>query len=58
MSFPGKLVLTGIFLLLFVIGFGYFQSIRHLPDPIPMIICLLVMAIVGVFLYRLQSSGH
>ena len=58
MSFPSKLVVSGIVLVLFSFGFGEYQAHYPWPSPLAMYPCLLVVGLLGFFHYGMPSKGH
>lgn len=58
MSFAGRLVLSGIFLALFVFGFADYQSLHPWPATFVMYTCFVVTGLVGLFLCTAPRSSH
>lgn len=58
MSFSAKLFFVGIVLLLFTLGFGYYQTYHPWPTPFAMYPCLFVVGVLGLFLYKAPKNGH
>jgi hypothetical protein len=58
MSFASRLVLSGIFLAIFVFGFADYQSLHPWPSTFVMYTCFLATALVGLFLCTAPRSSH
>lgn len=58
MSFAGRLVLSGIFLALFVFSFADYQALHPWPPTYVMYTCFVVTGLVGLFLCTAPRSSH
>jgi hypothetical protein len=57
-SFGSKLTVSGILLVIFILGFGYYQWHHPWPSPMAMYPCLLVVGLIGFFLYATPENNH
>lgn len=58
MSFSTRLVISVIFLVLFIIIFADYQAMHPWPSPLEMYPCLLVTGLVGIFLCTTPRNSH
>lgn len=58
MNFASRLVLSGIFLALFVFSFADYQSLHPWSPTLVMYTCFLATGLVGLFLCTTPRSSH
>jgi hypothetical protein len=58
MNFASRLVLSGIFLVVFILGFSYYLTMHPWSPTDEMYPCLLVTGLIGLFLCTTPRSSH